>query len=163
MTLTAISPTLDRRFWAKVKKSEGCWLWTAGTTKGYGRISIPGGVLLAHRLSYEMHHGPIPEGLWVLHKCDVRQCVNPDHLFAGTPDDNVQDCVSKGRRVTMRGVHHGRAKLNDTSVAVIRSSSLTNRELADIFEVDWKVISNARNGITWKHVASKPRNPYVVI
>lgn len=87
------------RFWKYVAKSDGCWLWTASTNHwGYGQLSCPGrSYLRAHRLSYEMHVGPIPDGLFVCHRCDVPACVRPDHLFLGTPKDNVDDMVAKGR------------------------------------------------------------------
>ena len=76
----------------------GCWLWTASLTgPGYGQFGVKGRVELAHRVSYELHVGAIPDGLCVLHRCDVRHCVNPNHLFLGTHSDNSRDCVSKGR------------------------------------------------------------------
>jgi len=75
----------------------GCWVWTAGTTAaGYGYFDYEDEIH-AHRASYTMHIGPIPAGMHVLHKCDVRQCVNPDHLFLGTQVDNMKDMAAKGR------------------------------------------------------------------
>lgn len=91
---------LSERFWEKVEKTEGCWLWTASTRNGYGQIALGGRgnpVLYAHRVSYEMHHGPIPDGLVVMHTCDVRSCVRPDHLTVGTQAENLADMVAKGR------------------------------------------------------------------
>ncbi len=88
------------RFWHKVNKTETCWLWTGHTNySGYGlfRRSRGSQEVRAHRVSWDLHYGQVPEGLLVLHKCDVRNCVNPDHLFLGTQPDNVRDCEVKGR------------------------------------------------------------------
>ena len=75
----------------------GCWLWTGPSSDGYGDFRIGGKRILAHRLSYELHIGPIPDGMFVCHKCDVRCCINPAHLFAGTSGDNALDMYAKGR------------------------------------------------------------------
>lgn len=94
--------------------NSGCWLWTAYTLpKGYGRIKVDGKAVLAHRVSHELHVGPIPEGLHVLHRCDTPSCVNPDHLFLGTPQDNMTDKMQKGRHVALKGSEHVRAKLTE--------------------------------------------------
>lgn len=87
-------------FWFKVNKiPNGCWEWTAATqgNNDYGAFSINQKVYATHRLSYEMHYGPIPEGMLVCHKCDNPICVNPDHLWLGTQQDNMTDKVTKGR------------------------------------------------------------------
>lgn len=92
--------SLAERFAGKFapEPNTGCWLWTASVNrKGYGRIGVGDAAALAHRVSWELHRGPIPGGLCVLHKCDVPACVNPDHLFLGTVPDNTADCIAKGR------------------------------------------------------------------
>jgi hypothetical protein len=77
----------------------GCWIWTKGSmTSGYGSLRVGDKSAYAHRVSWEVHHGPIPAGMHVLHRCDVRSCVSPHHLFLGTNQDNIADSVSKGRR-----------------------------------------------------------------
>lgn len=99
--------SLNDRFWAKVEKTPTCWLWTAAVTspkKGskhkYGVLGRGGrgaGNIRAHVLSYELHYGPVPDGLLVRHKCDVTLCVNPEHLEVGTQTDNMQDASKRGR------------------------------------------------------------------
>lgn len=84
------------RFWKYVNKTEGCWFWTGGLTKGYGQTNVPKHTY-AHRFSWQIHKGPIPAGQCVLHHCDTPRCVRPDHLFLGTDGDNTRDRIKKGR------------------------------------------------------------------
>lgn len=92
---------LSERFWEKVQKTDGCWLWTGNRhPKGYGYISEGGRAgsdLRAHRVAWELTYGPIPAGLWVRHKCDTPPCVRPDHLELGTAAENSRDMVERGR------------------------------------------------------------------
>ena len=85
------------RFWSLVEKTETCWLWRGPQIpQGYGEFCNQKAIL-AHRFSWQLAHGPIPVGLYILHTCDVPLCVNPDHLWAGTQQDNIRDCLRKRR------------------------------------------------------------------
>lgn len=122
----------------------GCWLWTGylNTRSKYGVMSIENKKKFAHRVAYEIFKGEIPDNLCVCHKCDVRTCVNPDHLFLGTKTDNMQDCLSKGRFSI--GSKHKNSKLNESEVLVIRdtynNSNITQKELAKIYGVSQTTI-----------------------
>jgi hypothetical protein len=93
--------SIEDRFWANVLKTSTCWLWKGSKRpNGYGRLQVRGEVnktFGVHRLSWELHNGPIPSGLFVCHKCDVPLCVNPEHLFLGTQLENMRDRRAKGR------------------------------------------------------------------
>lgn len=102
-----IRGSISERFWPKVQKSDGCWLWTAGTfSYGYGQFRVhpaPAPNDKAHRVAYELVYGPIPDGLYALHRCDTPACVkvtgdpSEDHIFLGTNEDNIRDMLAKGR------------------------------------------------------------------
>jgi hypothetical protein len=107
----------------------GCWLWTGGSTAdGYGLMSLNGKQDRAHRLSYKIYCGEVPEGMGVLHRCDVPYCVNPDHLYVGTQQQNCQDQVDRQRN--RRGQAHPFAKLTEADVRAIRASDQPSRALA---------------------------------
>lgn len=93
------SRPVAERFWSYVQRGDECWTWIgARDANGYGRLSLPGrGTIGAHRVSWELHRGEIPDGLCVLHRCDNPPCVWPEHLFLGTHADNVADRIAKGR------------------------------------------------------------------
>ncbi len=98
--------TMDR-FWNKVNKTDTCWLWTASKfkNKGYGQFGFNGKNTQAHRVAWTITYGEIPKGMYVCHSCDNQSCVRPEHLFLGTPKDNVQDCINKKRRANNTGKH----------------------------------------------------------
>lgn len=131
----------------------GCWLFTGSENgRGYGLIGISGRSVKAHRFAWESHNGAIPAGMHVLHKCDVRVCVNPDHLFIGTNYDNVQDKMAKGRVVAARGSKSSRAILTEDLVSVIRADPRSAPKLSVVLGVSPSAIRACRNGQNWRHV-----------
>lgn len=147
---------LSKRFWPKVNKTNTCWLWTAATNGGgrYGWIKNDVGVITAaHRASWELANGAVPDGLQVLHKCDVTLCVNPAHLFLGTIQDNATDKKVKGRARGAVGVRNPSAKLSEDDVRAIRVATGTQESIAARFGIGQTVVSNIKNGRLWRHVA----------
>src|SRR5262245_56068801 len=117
--------TVEERFWRKVERGDAsvCWPWKAARSSGYGVLRVAGRNIRANRLAWELTHGPVPPGLWVLHRCDNPPCCNPAHLFLGSNEDNVRDMQSKGRArppLPRRGATHPMAKLTLDQVAEIR-------------------------------------------
>lgn len=162
-TCRAVNPvrSIKDRLLAKARITEGgCWEFTGFCLpNGYGRIGGKGGSKLAHRVSYEVHVGKIPEGMHVCHHCDNPPCVNPKHLFAGTRSDNTQDMVRKGRghKITAspktRNMAHWKAKLTPDQVQQIRSRTAEPRKtLAAEFGTSARYISAIICGTKRKHV-----------
>lgn len=142
--------TLQDRFNSKVRITPGCWHWT-GALSGlrYGGLKHEGKVLKAHRLSFELAHGPVPDGMQVLHRCDRPTCVNPDHLWLGTHLDNMRDMFAKKRRRAPLGELNGRAKLTAEQAAAIRADSRSVAELSKAFGVSKVQIYNIRKSVSW--------------
>ena len=149
---------IEERFWRFIIKNESCWSWTGNKALGYGRISTgkkPYVLVLAHRLSWEIHNKQkIPEGMFVMHKCDNPECCNPDHLMIGTPKENTQDMIAKGRKrvVAPLGTENGKSVLNEEKVRFIRSSDLPHAKLAKLLEVSPSCVRGVRIGRTWGHI-----------
>lgn len=155
--MVMIDDGLKRRFWSKVQKGAGCWLWTAAKDRaGYGQFRAGGRgrtMARAHRVSWSIHYGDIPAGMNCLHKCDNPSCVRPDHLFLGTLSDNNHDMAVKGRNA--KGMANGRAKLTEKDVSQIRlmlHQGMPQRRIATRFGVSQTLISNIAAGKTWGHV-----------
>lgn len=167
---------LAMRFGTKYmpEPNSGCWIWTGLTARnGYGRMLTKGKggpSTAAHRVSWAIHHGLLPQDMDVCHKCDNRLCVNPDHLFLGTRSDNMIDCSKKGRNIMQRhpersslngnavprlkGVNHLQAKLTEAQVLEIRRAggSTTMAELARRFGVDPSTVDRILRRKTWRHL-----------
>lgn len=148
------------RFEAKyrVDGHTGCWLWQhAKTPWGYGHVTLNKRTVAAHRIAWELQHGPIPVGKILCHKCDVTSCVNPAHLFLGTHSDNTRDMFAKGRDNRARGERRGAAKLNAAQVIEIRhrygsERGATHRSLAREYGVGRTTIQTIVDGRAWVHV-----------
>jgi hypothetical protein len=156
---TVMRKTTEERFWSKVDKTSnpnGCWEWTASKYKnGYGQFQSNCKRVSSHRYSYELHNGPITNGLYVCHHCDNKTCVNPNHLFLGTHEDNMADKVAKGRQdkksVNQRS-KNGKSKLTEEQVLDIRSRQLSGGQYAKKYGVSRPLISQIWNRKWWKHI-----------
>jgi hypothetical protein len=146
----------DRFIVSFKKQNDGCWIWLRSKTGRYGRLRVNGVNMMAHRFSWILHNGPIPDGISVLHKCDVGLCVNPDHLFLGTLPDNMADMVSKERQ--SKGSHRPYSKLTEDLVRNLRKIYQPGhprngaKPLAKQFGVNYYTMMNLLTGKTWKHV-----------
>jgi hypothetical protein len=156
------------RFWRMARAADaGCWQWTGvlNTSSGYAQIGRNGKTYRANRLAWQMHHGPIADGLVVCHRCDNKACVNPNHLFLGTQQDNIADRHAKGRDAkgdrhvsrTMpervpRGERSGRSKLTCAKADEMRrlhASGTSVRELAAKFSVGYRTAYETATGRRW--------------
>lgn len=149
---------LKERFWSRVDISESCWEWTAVTNgSGYGQIRNGGKNIYAHRYSYSLAYGDIPDGMFVCHHCDNPGCVRPSHLFLGTHVDNMQDSVAKGRarQPYWQGEDHPMSTLIEDDVHEIRrlhSRGITQTLLAKMWGVGQPHISSIVLRKLWAHI-----------
>lgn len=159
------------KFWDRVYKTDSCWLWTGGNgSHGYGDLgkkSHP--ERLTHRLSWYLAHGEIPDGMLICHTCDVRLCVNPAHLYLGTPQTNQDDCKQRYRQnnpaKVRRGSQHGHHVLVESEVDEVRDIYTSNlslgrynpdriklADLANRYGVSKSTIFKIVRRETWRHI-----------
>jgi hypothetical protein len=157
---------LQERFWLHLERGADCWEWQGNKTMaGYGtirRTGKTGGIMYAHRLSWEIHYGAIPPGAVVCHRCDNPPCVRPDHLFIGTQADNMADMYSKGRcqphgpENPIRGSAHKLTRLSDEQVREIRTMYSTRaadqRSIASLFGISQSSVSAIVLRKRWSHL-----------
>ncbi len=149
--------TIRERFEGKIERIpwSGCWIWTGYCLpNGYPRIGggIKENAKYAHRISYELFIGPIPKGKFICHKCDVRSCVNPNHLYAGTHIENMRDMQSRGRKVIQFGIDASNAKLTEKQVLEIHGSTLVSRVLAKRYKISRSQVQWIKREKTWRHL-----------
>lgn len=148
--------SFQTRFERHIQKTETCWIWKGAIsgTRGYGQIGFEGRRLYAHRASFEIYKGEIPEGLLICHECDNPSCVNPEHLFLGTYKDNMQDCSKKGRMRQEEKI--GWSVLKTEDVILIRELHKTGKysfpQLAKRFGVHTITIFDVVKKRNWKHI-----------
>lgn len=149
-------PNTTENFWSKVRKTLQCWEWTASLdSRGYGHLRWHGTLVLAHRKSYEISISAIPDEMHVLHRCDNRRCVRPDHLFLGTHDDNMKDMAKKKRHKHGNDGLGGAAILSRekiTAILYLLAMGHKHRELGAYFGVDKNTIGRIARGQAYMRV-----------
>ncbi len=150
---------IQERFWNKVSKTGQCWLWCGATTGGgYGQLRLGAadrGLILAHRLSWELYNGLIPKGLLVLHTCDEPSCVRPSHLFLGDYQDNNKDMHNKGNQRHLRGGQLPQTKLSARLVKLLRKEYLegtSSEELSKEYGVTPGNVNNILYEKNWSYL-----------
>lgn len=147
--------SIEERFWSKVAiiPEQTCWEWV-GTIhhSGYGTIYVDDKSLRAHRLSWKIHNGPIPEGLLVCHTCDNRKCVRPEHLFLGTNADNNKDMFKKGRENKAKGTACRSTKLTEQQVKLIRYDPRPQSVIGKQYGISQNAVKLIKQRKNWKHI-----------
>lgn len=145
---------------ARTASAGGCREWQKAITQttGYGKVRLSGVLMDAHRAAWIAANGPIPDGLYVLHRCDNRRCVNPEHLFLGTHSDNMKDAAAKGRlpQHCLRGTDNPHAKLTEAQVlevyALAHEGRMTQQQIADAYGIGRRRVGKIKHRLIWKHI-----------
>lgn len=156
----SLQDRLDRH--SMPEPNSGCQIWLSSSRNayGHGHMGVGGVTIMAHRVAWMLSHGPIPDGMLVLHRCDTPGCINPNHLFLGTYQDNQDDKVRKGRQARgaklahprARGERNGNAKLTAEIVRAIRASDESQRKIATRYGVTQAIISKIKRNEVWTDV-----------
>lgn len=170
MSESALKAAREKRFWSRVERGGAgdCWIWLGPINRsGYGLFGLwsnadRGKVKTAHRYAYELTHGEIPRGSGkhgtvIAHKCDVRRCVNPAHLFACTQAENLRDCLDKGRGNKASGERSGRAKLSESAVTAIRAlikEGVDRQKISRAFGIVPQSVKDIADGKTWQEITN---------
>ena len=156
--MKTIPAWMPERIAAKIEFTDFCWIWKAGRmhrpdgTTAYGRVKHGYLWRAAHRMVWELANGRIPAGMCVLHRCDNPPCVNPDHLFLGTMQDNSDDMVQKGRHHDTEGTKNGNCKLSESDVINIRILDIPINKIASLYGIYKTTVSKIKRKVTWGHL-----------
>lgn len=157
--MTQFTDSERNRFWKYVTKlgDDECWPWTGHLNhNGYGILYAQERDMRVHRISYLIHVGEIPTGLWVLHNCDNRKCCNPKHLYTGTAQDNTDDMLTRGRSRHPKGSAHQCAKMDEAQVEHIKrllADGIPTGEVGELFGLRRSYVYQIASGQKWKHVS----------
>lgn len=147
---------LQERFLERVSKTENCWIWNGSVSKGYGRMKVDNKVYSAHRLSFKLFKGKIPKNRIICHTCDNPKCVNPEHLYAGTPQTNSDDKFYRGRQrynpPCLKGEDNGFSKLDTKTIHKIRNEKGAPKDIAEKFGLSLSHVRRIISRESWGHV-----------
>lgn len=153
LTIRNIGQLLSR---SNLNPETGCRIWNGSKNKrGYGRLGVDNKLVQAHRYSYELSNGKIPDGLYVTHKCDTPACIEPTHLSVGSQQDNMDEMVQRCRSLHRKGSKNPKHTLIESDIPKIRAlrvSGMTYQSIASIFNVQLPTIWKVTSGKTWVHV-----------
>ena len=151
--MARLEPTgqINARFWSKVTGDSalGCWLWSGARSKsGYGNFNAGGIFVGSHVWSYALANGQVPDGLQVNHKCGIRNCVNPNHLYAGTQKENIGDQLREGTH--LRGDNHPNSKVSQFDVDNIRKDARSYRVIAEAYGISPTSVCYIKKRVNWR-------------
>lgn len=142
---------------SRVVTETGCWIWIGRVSgNGYGLLKRLNKSMSAHRASYEAFCGEISDGMNILHKCDTKTCVNPDHLYQGTHIQNMQDMKNRGRGYSAFGNEFAKRKINEEKALKIFNSTASNKETAELYGVSKTTVHRIKRKMIWRSIHDSP-------